>query len=255
MQNLQLKIFKNAKWFIAVILIFLITLTVLLGRFTGGLIKDLSINLGAGFIGSFLTIFLFDFLKDKQKAILWEEAKGTATEELIRLTTMLASHILAPTGYTVLDRRINRNKDIRTQAICLLQKMVEDQLEGDLTSTLENMSTKDWRALEINLITVRSSMFEFIQLYKEIVPPELFGKLLTVRRYFETTYMMFGLAPELLTKEKEAWPDGRRNEELRKVILKSLATDLEKYFTELLELFEMLESTGLLELEDTQPDE
>lgn len=206
--------------------------------------KDLCINLSAGGITSLFTIFGIDFLIQRSNEAKWAEAKKTARSDMVYLTNMLASHFEIPLGFKITDYQVG-NENLEENARKFIKGIIDEILRGDIQKLLQSMTTDRWEQLLLNLFLMRQSLTEASQLYIGILPPEILGKLLAVRRSFQGFYFSFGLVPELFTKQQAEWPSNKggieNNKSIRTNLLHGLAKDLKQYFEQLKLLMSLID--------------
>ena len=110
---------------------------------------------------------------------------------------------------------------------------------------LRRAAKEQWQRFETNLPMIRMDLLNSITFYKEILPPTILGKLLSIRSTFESFYRMFGIFPDLFTREEKDWPLNKfgqnQNQEIRKTFLKLFERNLRDYFTEVEEFLNVLE--------------
>ena len=198
--------------------------------------KDLFVNLSAGGLASLFTIFGIDLLIQRSNEAKWAEAKKTAQSDMIYLTNMLASHFEIPLGFKIIDYQVD-DQNIEENARKILRSIIDEILKRDMQKLLEAMTTDTWGQLLLNLFLMRQSLTEASQLYISILPPEILGKLLAVRRSFQNFYFSFGLVPELFTKQQSEWPSNKggveNNKSIRASLLNGFTKDLKQYFGQL----------------------
>lgn len=203
-------------------------------------IGDFWINLSASAIAVILTVFFIDFLLERHKEIKWKDGKTTAKEDTAELINMLISYIAAPLGFTVFNYKREGTEDLDQWSSQVIEHIFEDIQRRNLSQLLNGMTKDKWQHLELNLLFLKQGLSENIQLYGEILPPELFGKLLKVRRSFNKFYFSFGLISDLFTKDESEWPLNKKGVEqnrlIRKTLLDGFTKDLKDYFSNLAEL-------------------
>lgn len=229
---------------ITLLLIFLVFVCLLSSFLFVGVLQSLLINLSAGFVISLFTIWGVDYLRKRRDRVLWFTAEKVTIADLYILSNMLVSYVSGPLGKTVLDYKEEGNDLVKSGRIAL-KKIIEDLTASDLIEILEKRSTSEWSRLQLELIGIKSSINEYIQIYQRIIPPELFGTLLKTRRDFNSLYTTFGLIPELFTKIEKEWPlnaGGVENNRLiRKMLINSLGKDLKSYLLSVKEFINMLD--------------
>ena len=206
--------------------------------------KSLLINLTAGFIGSIITIWGIEFLRRKQFKARWDEAKKTAKQDIVELKNMLVSYISNPLGFVV-DLYTKDDQDVKQWSEDAIKSMVVDIDRQDLGKILNRLSIEQWRHFKLNLPFIRSSLFEKLQLYNEVLPPEVFGQLLKIKKDCDNFYFAFGLVPELFTENESNWPPNKgglkNNRLIRNTLIKTLSGELKIYFKDIATLINLLE--------------
>lgn len=259
------KLGKNLKWymkdFLNKILQFKVLLTILviltifflyLGVKNVIGLTDFWINLSAGFLTLIGTLFVVDVLLERQKKIKWQEAHNIAKLDLQLLSNMLVSHLCSPLGVNIfsipslLRSTIDWDKeDVIAQIQKLNCELLSEVKSNKPQQLLNNMRPENWRNLHLNLILLKSILIETIGLYKEILPPEILGKLLSVNNKFSSFYKMFSLVPDLFTQEENNWPPNKlgqeQNRKIRVDLMKSFECDLDSLFREIEKFIKILE--------------
>lgn len=206
--------------------------------------SDLLINLAAGGISSLFTIFVIDWLIQENENRKWKDAKTTARSEMITLTNMLTSYISTPLGYKPTDYQINP-KDVEASSRKVIKQIVEQLQSQNWKTLLDGLTIKKWEHLQINLLFIHPTINQSVQLYSQVLPPEVLGKLLIVRKDFHNLYNSFSLVPELFTKSQANWPENKggleNNKSIRQSLLESFSKELKDYFTHLSDLIKIID--------------
>ena len=123
--------------------------------------------------------------------------------------------------------------------------LLNDILSIDFLKKLNNLSTANWKHLETDLIFIKHELSNKIQLYSNLIPPEILGKLLIVNKEFESLNSLFGLLPDLFTKEQSEWPPNdkglQNNIRIRTTLLTKLAENFKEYFVSVKNFSDVLE--------------
>ncbi len=208
--------------------------------------KSLFIHLVAGFIGSIITIWGIEFWRKKKFEMKWGKAKDVAKEDIIQLRNKLVSYIGGPMGFQFTQYG-STEEILGSRSEEIVKAMVDDINSHDFDEILNKLSIDQWNSFQVNLPLIRLSLFEGLQLYKEILPPEILGQLLRVNRIFNRFYFTFGFVPDLFTKDEDYWPINKggikKNREIRAGLIKSLAKDLKDYFEKIDILIDLLRKT------------
>ncbi len=188
---------------------------------------DFFINLSASFVIIIFTIFIVDKLLKEREIRKYKEAYNIAKDDLLSLRNMLISHMSEPLGFVVGSGGV---KNATNELLKILKKVSEIDLE----EKLKGMTIKDWEHLQINLPFIRMSLSYKINLYSNLIPIDVLGKLLAVNKEFESFYMMFGFLPGLFVKEQKYWPIKKGRLENGKIIrgqiINKMSQDLKNYY-------------------------
>jgi hypothetical protein len=206
--------------------------------------SDLFLNLSAGGVSSLFTIFVIDKLIKDNENKKWKDAWDTSKSELIVLSNMLASYVSAPLGYKTTSYDIDP-QEIEKSSREAVKLIVNEINNADMDALVTKMSAKSWEHLQINLTFIFYSLNQSVQIYSQIIPPEVLGKLLKTRKDFFSFYNSFGLLPELFTKPQSKWPENKggikNNLSIRKNLLLSFANSLSNYYKSLDELIAIID--------------
>ncbi len=190
------------------------------------------INLSAGSATLIGTLFVIDVILDRRRKIELSEAHDTTKGDLTQLANMMVSYMAAPFKLTVFDYK-RGDKDIKTWSEEVLNQILQDIKKQDKEKLLSSLDKGAWQHLQLNLMSIKPSLSENLLLYKELLPPEVLGKLLKLRKTFNSFYFFFGFAYEGFIR------DGRR---LPRDVIKGMADDLVQYFSDLEQLHNALKS-------------
>ncbi len=222
------------KFRLLLLLLILAFLVLLLVSFlTGEGWTGLWVNLSASVLTIVGTLFVVDVVLESRKKEEWEEAESVAKEDIQQLVNMLVSHFSNPFGYKVEPKMLDQKKPLEEQVQVLNQYFLT-ALQKNLSFLLENALQKNWDSLQINLFILRPRISQTIDLYRDNIPPQLFGKLLAVNRHFGSFFHLFSLFPELFTKEEKYWPPNKlgvgQNRKIRRQFLSLFEKELRKLF-------------------------
>lgn len=243
MKNKFLSRINNLKFLFLTLLVLLLG-SVILGFHLSDKWGDLFINITASFIIIIFTIFMIDWLFEEQKEKKLKDAHNIAKEDMSLLVNMLVSYVGTPLVGSIISD-LDPEKGIKDQADILIKDLLSKILSINLREKLKTLTTSDWEHLQINMIFIKSDLTEKTSLYSDLLPPEILGKLLKVRRIFMSFYSLFGLLPELFTKDKDNWPPNKggmqNSEAIRLVLLEQFTSYLKSYFYATKELINILE--------------
>lgn len=233
------------------ILIGLTTLYLCLGVKNVMGLADFWINLSAGIFTLIGTLFVVDVLLERQKKIAWQEAHDTAKSDLQLLGNMLVSHLGSPMGVNILSiysiprDKIDWSKDVLIEIQKINYEILSHFKGNKLRQLLNSMRPENWQSLQSNLILLKSTLTESTSLYKEVLPPKVLGKLLSVNSKFLSFYKMFSLVPDLFTQGENNWPPNKlgkeQNRKIRVDLMKSFERDLDSLFREIEKFIKILE--------------
>jgi len=229
-----------------IITILLIILVVIFWCLTSRLnepYKGLFINLTAGMIGSIVTIWGIEFLRRQKFEKQWSVAKKVAKTDIKKLINVLTSYISGPLGVTV-DSYKDEKKSLEEWSNEAIKKIVADFTQRNLNEILNGLSVEQWKNLKIDLPFIYLSLSEKCTLYREVLPPEVFGQLLKIKNNFDDFYLSFGLLPELFTENETNWPTNRggleNNKAIRIVLIKNFSNNLKIYFDDIKILMDLV---------------
>jgi len=207
--------------------------------------KSLLINLVAAIFGSIITIWGIEFIRRKHMEIRESTAKTMVRDEIIQLKNTMVSYIAGPLGFSALKYEYNTKENIEKWGEVVIKDIVNNILKQDLLVILEQLDTNGWFYFKTNISSIRSALLEKIQLYKEVLPPEILGQLFKINKICSNIWVTFNLMPELFTEKENNWPSsGSMIESLRSarnILIKSLSRDLKYYFESINVLIKLLE--------------
>lgn len=181
---------------------------------------DFWINLAAGTVTLVGTLFVIDVILDRRRKTELREAHGTAKVDIAQLTNMLISYMASPFKITVFDyERGTQNIEVWSNEV--LGHILEDIKKRDKLKLLSSLNKDGWEHFQLNLLFIKPSLSETLALYKELLPPEILGKILKVRRSFNNFYYSFGLLYIGFITDNKAIPTH---------LLEGLENDLSEYF-------------------------
>lgn len=193
---------------------------------------DFWVNLSAGSATLIGTLFVIDVILDRRRRTELAEARNTTKGDLTQLANMMVSYISAPFKLTVFNYE-RGDKDVETWSTEILSHILQEIKKRDKEKLLSSLSWNGWQHLQLNLMFIKPSLSENLLLYKELLPPEVLGKLLRLRKTFNNFYFYFGLLYEGFIRNKKALPSN---------VTKGMADDLEQYFSDLEQLFNALKN-------------
>lgn len=222
---------------VLLIILFLLTSTLYLMDFL--LMKDLWVNLSAGFILLIATVFVIDVLLEKRKQAELKEALDVSEADLRELTNMLVSYPALALGFNTINFKEATNPERNIEAIAkdmVSQTIVIVLTPGNLYKSLLAMDIKQWEHLEINLISIKSSLNEKVPIYQSLLTSSVLGKLLKTRKSFNTLYFTFGLFSQIFIHKPVAGKD-----DLKGVFIKNLEQNFIQYYKDVANLIKLIE--------------
>ena len=205
------------------------------------------INLSAGCVTAIIVIFVVEYLRKKDINERSAEIQKIAKAEIGTQSNMSLFFIASPLGFLIYDYYTGDEfKDlIQLRKSALL--MIDEILKADLDAILTKMSVKEWRHFAMNLTLVKDSLAENIRVYGNVLPPEVLGKLLAVRKAFKKINdYSFAVFIDLFVQEEKDWTPNKlgadRNKKLRTSQIPMISRDLRAYFSEVKEFFALLET-------------
>lgn len=193
---------------------------------------DFWINLSAGSATLIGTLFVIDVILTHRRKLEFSEAHDIAKGDLTQQANMMISYMSAPFKLTVFNYE-RGDKDLATWSAEVLSHIFQEIKKRNKEKLLSNLNWDGWQHLQLNLMLIKPSLSENLLLYKELLPPDVLGKLLKLRRTFNNFYFYFGLLYEGFIRGKKALPDNA---------IKGMADDLEQYFSDLEQLFKVLKN-------------
>ena len=193
---------------------------------------DFWINLSAGSATLIGTLFVIDVILDHRKKLEFSEAHDTAKSDLTQLANMMVSYMAAPFKITVFNYE-RGDKDVEAWSTEVLGLILQDIKNRDKAKLLSGLNKDGWQHLQLDLMFIKPSLSENLLLYKEFLPPHVLGKLLKLRRTFSDFYFYFGLLYEGFIRDGKPLPDSA---------VKGMADDLNQYFSDLEQLFDVLKN-------------
>jgi hypothetical protein len=177
------------------------------------------INLSAGFIGSFVTVFIIESFQEKSKRERQKEFFSIAKGDLESLSNALVFCLLAPFGITYLNYPLHIKRGEPT----VRDRAVEDFLTGEYS--VEQFNEKNWEHFKINVLFIRQ-MFQEVLVYQELFSSEFKGKFFALRKDFkdiDQTTGIFLSVPDIMKSDSSA----------KKAIVSNLDHHLKKYYNSL----------------------
>ena len=209
MSNIEIKRGRDSKitlwrkldFFLVGGLIILSFITFLISLYLSGPLNGWLINISSGFISSLTIIFGIDALRFKRAEIRKKRGKDIAKKDLQRLANMFISYLLFPIGVLSheqdsLSKEIGENWSSSTNELVL-----NKALQGDFIYYVSKISPDVLRNLKINFSMVSGELRDDLIFYAELVPSEIYGELLNVRRAFNEVITMFSLWEPFLFRQ------------------------------------------------------
>ncbi|TXH07488.1 MAG: hypothetical protein E6Q06_02685 [Candidatus Moraniibacteriota bacterium] len=181
--------------------------------------KGWLVNLSAGFIGSFVTVFIIESFQEKSKRAKQQEFYSIAKDDLERFSNMLAFYLVAPFGITYFNYPLHPKKDEPS----VKDRAIEDFLSGKYS--VEQFNEKNWEHFKVNVLFIRQTFQEML-VYQELFSPEFKGRFFSLRKDFKDIDQTIGIflsAPDIMKSDSSA----------RKIITSKLDQHLKKYYTSL----------------------
>lgn len=206
---------------------------------TEGIISDLLVNLGATFIGGIFTVFIFDEILTRQKESEYKEAYLNSREDLNMLSNMMISYLREPFGFKFPSEKIDSSKNLEDEGTRINRESIK-QVTGQLKPHMVAASVNDWKRLVMNIFMLRQKLGQIIPLYKDIVPPSVLGKALSLKKSFEAFDFSFGLLADLFVNEPSHWPKNNLGQANNIRIRNNQLNTLEKNMRDILDKTELL---------------
>ena len=191
------------------ILILLFEVSLYSGLTLQGRVGDFLINISAGIITIVGTLFVVDILIEKRKKEESKEIFYNAKEELIYLTRVLIGFI---EGALRFEDSLDMSREISS-------KLKETELEKfenldftlikikyfkkSIKKVLIKAEKEEWERLIENLEGLRPRILECISLYEKILPGNIFGNLLSVKRLYDDLSSFINISKPLLVTDKK----------------------------------------------------
>ncbi len=187
--------------------------------------KDIGLNFIIEIIGALITVFVIQKILTNREAKKWKEAESVMNQELGLLTNKLRSHFREPMNISIKGHKFNI--DNKNEIEELQAKLFNDLIQN-LDLCIEKMTEKNWKSLELNLTILKQDLYEAVIIYQNLLPGQIFGKLLRIKSLFNIFYEQFGIAPFLFTASKDHWSTNIFGEEQSKIIRMSLEASFKK---------------------------
>jgi len=209
--------------------------------------SDLWVNLLASLITLVFTLFLIDYLLEQRASARFRDAYSIAKWDLTKLSNMCVSYMAEPLGFTIFRYESERNgRSLEEWSSEAITRMLRDIRASDILNILQRMNPERWKRFAVDITFVKINLSESLNLYGEILPPELLGKFLKVNSSFVELSNSFVLFSDLFTKEENNWPANRggveQNRLIREIQLPHHAKYLNAYFKHVAEFYEGLNS-------------
>lgn len=206
---------------------------------TEGVIGDLLINLGATFIGGIFTVFIFDEIVTRQRESEYKEAYLNSREDLIMLANMMIAYLREPFGFKFPSEKIDTSKNLEDEGTRINRESIK-QITGQLKSHMVAASVNDWKRLVMNIFMLRQKLGQLVPLYKDIVPPSVLGKVLSLKKSYAAFDFCFGLFADLFVNEPNNWPKNNLGHANNIRIRNNQLDTLEKNIKDVLDKTELL---------------
>lgn len=193
---------------------------------------DFWINLAAGTATLVGTLFIIDVILDRRRKTELREAHDTAKTDITQLTNMLISYMASPFKITVFNYE-RGTQDVETWSDQVLSHILEDIKKRDKLKLLSSLNKDGWEHLQLDILSIKPSLSETLSLYKDLLPPEILGKMLKLRRSFNNFYYSFGLLYIGFITDNKAIPTH---------LLEGLANDLSEYFLDVEHLLNAIQN-------------
>lgn len=206
-------------------------------------IQDLWWNLCADALTVSATLLVIDFLLEKRRERDWREVEKSAQIDLNQLKNMLISYISNPFGENVVNYEPRTGETIKDKSEDCLEQILE-KMEKIVLSRIDYLNIKQWQHMELNLMFIKPAISDYLSVYQRNLPSNVLGKLLNVRRKFNSYHLSFGLLSDLLTKEESQWPENnggvKQSRQIRATMLDDHKKYLLGYFRELKNLVKVI---------------
>ncbi len=194
--------------------------------------KSLLVNLCATFIGTIFTVLIVDEIITRQKESEYAEAYKNAYEELTTLASMMISYI-RDSFKIGFDFNLDMSKDLEEQTTRITRQTIKE-VPLKLRAKMEAATVDDWKRLVMNIFLIRHKLGQVVPLYKDTIPPNVLGKLLSLKKSFETFDYTFGLLADLFINEPENWPKNnlghKHNLNIRNTQMANLENNIKDIF-------------------------
>lgn len=193
---------------------------------------DFWINLAAGVATLIGTLFIIDVILDRRRKTELREAHDTAKTDITQLSNMLISYMASPFKITVFNYE-RGTQDLEVWSDQVLSHILEDIKKRDKLKLLSSLNKDGWEHLQLDILSIKPSLSETLSLYKDLLPPEILGKMFKLRRSFNNFYYSFGLLYIGFITDNKAIPTH---------LLEGLANDLSKYFLDVEHLLNAIQN-------------
>jgi hypothetical protein len=232
--SLQKLIYKNTRIIISVVLFAIAASFFAITAFLcpNTTVVNFLINSSSGLFLLAVGIAFIEPLWRKQFNFKSTDISETAKVDVDELSNMLISYMTGPLGFNVMSYPDLVSKSKSPDEVIVL--MLEDIQKQEMFDLLNKMSVVDWISFSGNIILIRQSLLETIQIYGDVLPREIFGKIISARKSFKKIDNMFGLFLDFFIKERSGWP--KNDPKLRENILKKFAVGMDEYLKKVSEL-------------------
>ncbi|MEK9146798.1 MAG: hypothetical protein AAB639_01210 [Patescibacteria group bacterium] len=222
-----------------IILSLLSIINLIISKNTQGVLSNLSVNLSAIFIGVIFTVFIFDEIVMRQKENEYQEAYLNSKDDLILLANMMVTYLREPFGFKFPLEKIDTSKNLNDESSRVNRESIKEVITH-LKSHMLAASVSDWKRLVMNIFFLRQELSQVIPLYKEIIPPNLLGKVLSLGKSFKTFDYSFALLADLFVNEPKDWPKNKLGQANNVRIRNNQLLTLEKNINDILNKTELL---------------
>jgi hypothetical protein len=245
MGNIKAFIYKNIEWIITVGLIFFAFIFYILGIIFPSF-NGLFTNLCAGCATAIIVIWGIEHLRKKGNMQRFAEVNKVAQSDIDSQATMLVWYMANPLHFSIFDYEYDKNGYTHELIRKANKSVLKDILKSDLQGVLVRFEVKDWKHLAMNVALIKVALDENVKIYGNVIPPEILGGILAVRKAFNAlSNFSFPILIDLFVKEESEWPINKsgieRNRELRANQITLIARDLKEYFSRVKYLVNLLD--------------
>ncbi len=159
-------------------------------------IKGFLINISAGFVTALITILGIDGLRRRRLEIEKEKSKKVAQEDLRRLSNMCMSHILSSLEIITskeMEGKFSNNPINEKWSGTIGRELISNGLKRDLQLLVSKITPDKLRELKASFNTVRTELNEDLSIYGVLLPENIYGELLNLKRSLKNLMLNFQL--------------------------------------------------------------